>query len=122
MSDIKPIVFGSQYTQPTQQTQVTQPKAVTVTPKTVKPVVVAPTTSKGGGKPVAKDPKNMFDYSNCKTYVVKDGDTLFDIAQKYTIALQQLRYFNHLDRNTFAIKTGQTIYIPNKPVYVPTGK
>ena len=45
-------------------------------------------------KPVAKDPKGMFDYSNCKQYVVQQGDTLLDVAQKFcrstsTIALLQ---------------------------------
>lgn len=81
----------------------------------------APTANKGGEK-MAKDPEGMFDYSKCQTYTVKKGDTLFDVAQKFAVALQQLRYFNHLDKATWLIKEGQTLYIPVKPVHVPTGK
>lgn len=81
----------------------------------------APTANKGGEK-MAKDPEGMFDYSKCQTYTVKKGDTLFDVAQKFEVALQQLRYFNHLDKATWRIKEGQTLYIPVKPVHVPTGK
>lgn len=78
--------------------------------------------NKGGDETMAKDPTGMFDYSNCQTYAVKEGDQLLDIAQKYGVALQQLRYFNHLDKATFAIKKGQTIYIPKQPILVPAGK
>ena len=63
----------------------------------------------------------MFDWSDAKQYVVKDGETLFDVAEKYHVAIQQLRYFNHINKQTFKIKTGQTIYVPNKPVEVPYG-
>ena len=80
-----------------------------------------PAVDKGGEK-MAKDPEGMFDYSKCQTYTVKKGDTLFDVAQKVEVALQQLRYFNHLDKATWRIKEGQTLYIPTKPIYVPTGK
>lgn len=80
------------------------------------------TANKGGDETMAKDPTGMFDYSNCQTYAVKEGDQLLDIAQKYGVALQQLRYFNHLDKATFAIKKGQTIYIPKQPILVPAGK
>ena len=81
----------------------------------------APTANKGGDK-MAKDPEGMFDYSKCQTYTVKKGDTLFDVAQKFEVALQQLRYFNHLDKATWRIKEGQTLYVPTKPIHVPTGK
>lgn len=81
----------------------------------------APIANKGGEK-MAKDPEGMFDYSKCQTYTVKKGDTLFDVAQKFEVALQQLRYFNHLDKATWRIKEGQTLYIPIKPIHVPTGK
>lgn len=81
----------------------------------------ASTANKGGEK-MAKDPEGMFDYSKCQTYTVKKGDTLFDVAQKFEIALQQLRYFNHLDKATWRIREGQTLYIPTKPIHVPTGK
>ena len=81
----------------------------------------APITNKGGEN-MAKDPEGMFDYSKCQTYTVKKGDTLFDVAQKFEVALQQLRYFNHLDKATWRIREGQTLYIPTKPIHVPTGK
>lgn len=80
------------------------------------------TTANKGGENMAKDPEGMFDYSKCQTYTVKKGDTLFDVAQKFEVALQQLRYFNHLNKATWRIKEGQTLYIPVKPVHVPTGK
>ena len=73
-------------------------------------------------KPVAKDPKGMFDYSNCKQYVVQQGDTLLDVAQKFVVALQQLRYFNHLDKEEPVIRPGKTLYIPDKPINVPYGE
>lgn len=73
-------------------------------------------------KPVVKDPKGMFDYSNCKQYVVQQGDTLLDVAQKFVVALQQLRYFNHLDKADPVIRPGKTLYIPDKPINVPYGE
>lgn len=88
------------------------------------PAVIQPaqSTTGGGEKTVAKDPKGMFDYSNCETYKVARGDKLIDVAFKYHVALQQLRYFNHLDKTTMAIKPDQILYIPNKPINVPVGK
>ena len=96
------------------------------TPTWTKPIATSadtkPTTSDKGGEKMAKDPEGMFDYSKCQTYTVKKGDTLFDVAQKFEVALQQLRYFNHLDKATWRIKEGQTLYVPTKPIHVPTGK
>lgn len=69
-----------------------------------------------------KDPEGMFDYNGCQTHIVKENETLFDVAQQYNVALQQLRYFNHINRATMDIKVGQTLYIPKEPVHVPTGK
>lgn len=86
------------------------------------PTVKTQPTTGGGEKTVAKDPKGMFDYSNCETYKVARGDKLIDVAFKYHVALQQLRYFNHLDKATMAIKPDQILYIPNKPINVPVGK
>lgn len=81
---------------------------------TPKPVVVKKDN-------VPKDPKGMFDWSDAKSYKVQDGESLFDVAQKYSVALQQLRYFNHIDKTTMKVRAGQTIYIPNKPVNIPYG-
>ena len=67
-------------------------------------------------------PKEKFDYTGCQKYVVQPGETLYDIAQKYVVALQQLRYFNNISKATLHVREGQTIYIPKKPVYVPAGK
>lgn len=99
-------------------------KTVYVAPKAEKPIEVKPTEPAKEVKPVAevKDPKGMFDYTGCEQYIVQDGETLFDVAQKYKIALQQLRYFNHVPKDTMRVKPKQTLYIPKKPVFVPTGK
>ncbi|MBO4165887.1 LysM peptidoglycan-binding domain-containing protein [Lactobacillus crispatus] len=99
-------------------------KTVDVAPKAEKPIEVKPTEPAKEVKPVAevKDPKGMFDYTGCEQYTVQDGETLFDVAQKYKIALQQLRYFNHVPKDTMRVKPKQTLYIPKEPVFVPTGK
>ena len=110
----------------TSSSNATETKNSAVAKNTAGTGVVTPkppeTANKGGDETMAKDPTGMFDYSNCQTYTVKEGDQLLDIAQKYGVALQQLRYFNHLDKATFAIKKGQTIYIPKQPILVPAGK
>lgn len=99
-------------------------KPIEVNPPTQPTTVTTPQPTKKEVKPVAevKDPKGMFDYTGCQTHVVKEGETLFDVAQQYHVAMQQLRYFNHVNKATMSIKTGQTLYIPKEPVYVPTGK
>ena len=128
--------------------QPTQPKQTTVAPTVTKPIEVAKEAIAEAGKqvsnagikkeeteataklfipkkevkPMAKDPMNMFDYSDCKTHVVQDGESLFDIAEEYHVALQQLRYFNHINKATLRIRKGQTLYIPKEPVYVPAGE
>lgn len=96
----------------------------TVLPKANKPIEVPKMAPAKEVKPVAevKDPKGMFDYTGCEQYVVQDGETLFDVAQKYKIALQQLRYFNHLNKSTFKVRPKQVIYIPKEPVLVPVGE
>lgn len=100
-------------------------KETVVAPKPTEPIqVTAPTTPepKKEVKPMAEDPTGMFDYSDCKTHQVQDGESLFDIAEANHVALQQLRYFNHINKATLAIRPNQTIYIPNKPVPVPAGE
>lgn len=69
-----------------------------------------------------KDPLGQFDYTGCQVHMVQDGETLFDVAQKYSVALQQLRYFNHISKATLRIRPNQKIYIPKGPVYVPAGE
>lgn len=63
------------------------------------------------------DPK----FEGCETYVVQKGDELVDIANKYKVGLNQLRYFNGVPKATFKISEGQTIYIPKGEVKVPVG-
>lgn len=107
-------------TQPDPATPV-KPQTTEVLPKTSKPIEVNRPAEKEV-KPVAKDPEGMFDYSNCIKHEVKLGETLFDIAQKYVVALQQLRYFNHLSKENPKVRAGQIIYIPFKPINVPYGR
>lgn len=106
--NVQPSPKTSEVNAPTQPTTVTTPQP---TGKEVKPVAEE-----------VKDPEGMFDYTGCQTHVVKDGETLFDVAQQYNVALQQLRYFNHANKATMRINIGQTLYIPKEPVHVPTGK
>ena len=140
--------MDNQPIKPTDTTQPTQPKQTTVVPTVTKPIEVAKETIAEAGKqtanagikkaetetmaklfipkkevrPMAKDPEGMFDYSDCKTHQVQDGESLFDIAEANHVALQQLRYFNHINKATLRIRPNQTIYIPNKPVPVPAGE
>ncbi|MBD5430134.1 MAG: LysM peptidoglycan-binding domain-containing protein [Lactobacillus sp.] len=81
---------------------------------------------KGGEKPMATkkaavDPTGEFDYSKAVAYQVQEGDTLFSVAQKFLVAMQQLRYFNHI-RPGRNLRVGKTIYIPKEPINVPVGK
>ena len=95
-------------------------KASSPTPASTQPKV----EPKKEVKPVAdkaKDPTGEFDYSNCKTYTVKDGQDLLDVANAVHVAYRQLRYFNHLQKNNPHVKAGQVIYIPNDAVVVPLG-
>lgn len=93
------------------------------------PVAKEPTstpTSMGGGENTNMandtttkkvDPK----FDGCQTYVVVKGDALVDIADKFGVGLNQLRYFNGVPKATFKISEGQTIYIPKGEVKVPVG-
>lgn len=121
--------------QPTQPSTEVAPKKVTpieVTKPPIKPftkeetaeVVKILTDQKKEVKPMAevKDPRGMFDYTGCEQYTVQDGESLFDVAQKYKVALQQLRYFNHVPKDTMRVKPKQTLYIPKEPVLVPVGE
>lgn len=92
-----------------------------------KPVVKEPTpTTTGGGENTNManntttkkvDPK----FEGCQTYTVAKGDALVDIANKFGVGLNQLRYFNGVPKATFKISEGQTIYIPKGEVKVPVG-
>lgn len=99
-------------------------KPIEVNPPTQPTTVTTPQPTKKEVKPMAevKDPEGKFDYTGCQQHVVQEGEKLFDVAQKYNVALQQLRYFNHINKATLRIRKGQTLYIPKEPVYVPTGE
>lgn len=101
------------------------------TPVTTKPDIVPLTTRKAEQekevKAVAepetvKDPLGQFDYTGCQVHVVQDGESLFDVAQKYGVALQQLRYFNHVNKATLRIRKSQKLYIPKEPVWIEPGE
>ena len=107
----------------TDSTTVNAPQAVDS-----KPVVKEPTpTTMGGGENTNMantttttkevDPK----FEGCQTYTVVKGDALVDIANKFGVGLNQLRYFNGVPKATFKISEGQTIYIPKGEVKVPVG-
>ena len=48
--------------------------------------------------------------SNYETYIVKSGDSLWKIAQKYDVNVNDLIKANNLSSNVLSI--GQTIIIP----------
>ncbi|MEV0084764.1 LysM domain-containing protein [Saccharopolyspora sp. NPDC050642] len=47
----------------------------------------------------------------CKTYTVRDGDTLSEIGERNHVKWQRLGYYNHI-ANPDVIHIGQTICIP----------
>lgn len=82
-----------------------------------------PTTTGGGEHTNMADTNKKIDpkFEGCQSYTVQKGDALVDIADKYNVGLNQLRYFNGVPKATFKIYEGQTIYIPNGEVKVPVG-
>lgn len=86
--------------------------------------VATPTTMGGGENTNMADntTKNVDPkFEGCQTYTVAKGDALVDIADKFGVGLNQLRYFNGVPKATFKISEGQTIYIPKGEVKVPVG-
>ena len=53
------------------------------------------------------------------TYIVKKGDTLYNIANKYNITVDKLKDINNLDNSNLSI--GQTLIIPNNQYIVKPG-
>lgn len=90
-----------------------------------KPVVkeTTPTTMGGGENTNMASTTKKVDpkFEGCQTYTVVKGDELVDIADKFGVGLNQLRYFNGVSKATFKISEGQTIYIPKGEVKVPVG-
>lgn len=97
--------------------------ASTVTASQPAKAVATPTTTGGGETQTMADTTKKIDpkFDGCEAYVVQKGDALVDIADKYNVGLNQLRYFNGVPKATFKISEGQTIYIPKGEVKVPVG-
>ena len=68
------------------------------------PIPVEVITNPVINKPIVKPKKGKF-------YVVKSGDTISKIAQKYHVSTEKLLKLNHLTKNSI-IRTGQKIKIP----------
>lgn len=68
------------------------------------PIPVEVITNPVINKPIVKPKKG-------KVYVVKSGDTISKIAQKYHVSTEKLLKLNHLTKNSI-IRTGQKIKIP----------
>ena len=68
------------------------------------PIPVEVITNPVINKPIVKPKKG-------KVYVVKNGDTISKIAQKYHVSTEKLLKLNHLTKNSI-IRTGQKIKIP----------
>ncbi len=60
---------------------------------------------------VIPDESNVSTSTDQKTYTVKSGDTLYGIAQKHGISVDDLKSANNLTNNTLSI--GQTLIIPD---------
>jgi len=50
------------------------------------------------------------------SYIVKKGDTLWDIAKKYNISVSELKTLNNL--NTNLLKIGQVLKLPSQNIYI----
>lgn len=58
-------------------------------------------------------------YANGETYIVQPGDTLFTIAARYSISVNELAAINHLD-GSFMVYAGQHLIIPSStPFFDP---
>lgn len=101
---------------------VSKPATVSLTPLTTRKAEQEKEVKAVAESETVKDPLGQFDYTGCQVHVVQDGESLFDVAQKYGVALQQLRYFNHVNKTTLIIRKDQKLYIPKEPVYVPAGE
>ncbi len=53
--------------------------------------------------------------NNNLTYIVKPGDTLYNIAKRYNIDINDIKQINNLDSNL--LKIGETLIIPNTSNY-----
>lgn len=99
-----------------------KPATVDITPLTTRKAEQEKEVKAVAEPEKVKDPMGQFDYTGCQVHIVQDGESLFDVAQKYGVALQQLRYFNHVNKATLKIRKDQKLYIPKEPVWIEPGE
>jgi membrane-bound lytic murein transglycosylase D len=74
-----------------------------------------PRPAEAGIPPVLPSPRESDPrIHSSKRYVVKRGDTLWDIAQDYAVSLDELRRVNNLSRDA-GLRPGQELTIPQPP-------
>lgn len=56
-----------------------------------------------------KSNRKKRNHSEVKTYIVKKGDTLYSISQKFNVSVDSLKKYNGLESNT--INIGQELYV-----------
>jgi membrane-bound lytic murein transglycosylase D len=69
------------------------------------PVAVAPTTARRA----KTDVKSLADSPRLATHVVQPGDTLFSIARRFGLSLEELKRLNHLASDQ--VKLGQKLVV-----------
>lgn len=70
-------------------------------------------------KSIAQYTNTPYDKSSSNTYIVKSGDTLWSIAKKYNITVNELKELNNLSNNS--LKIGQVLKI-NDQMNVPSNE
>ena len=61
-----------------------------------------------------KKTQDSSEEANLNTYIIKSGDTLYGIASKYNISVDNLKKANNLASNI--LQVGQTLIIPNNEI------
>jgi D-gamma-glutamyl-meso-diaminopimelic acid endopeptidase CwlS/peptidoglycan endopeptidase LytF len=60
---------------------------------------------------ILKIPTKIVDIGDTELYQVKSGDTLYSIANKYNISVNELKTINNLDNNNLSV--GQLLNVPS---------
>ena len=74
-------------------------------------VTPAPPGTNPSPETTQSPPSQATPYPFSATYIVQPGDTLYDIAVKFNVSLQQLAKINNISDPT-TIETGQQLLIP----------